>query len=100
MRRLGCALALLCGCGTSPVTACEDVVDAVGVAFVRCGFGTPEAVESVAETEFGGCENIDDIRDIDELYEECIPAIRTLDCDDIEAGRVPASCENQFLIEI
>jgi hypothetical protein len=93
------ALTLLCGCGTSPEAACEDFVDAVGAAYERCEYGTQEQIEQQAETLYGGCGVVEAIRDVDELYEECLPAIEAIGCDDIEAGRIPPSCENQLLIE-
>ena len=91
---------------TAPAAACCDVGNATVDICVRCsGYSAQtcgDAVQSaIDDSSLGqGCAGADDIRDSDALYNECLPALTTISCADVEAGNLPASCQDQILYQI
>ncbi|WP_157069651.1 hypothetical protein [Sandaracinus amylolyticus] len=84
------AVLLLVACGTDEGEAREACMDVERALAARCDMPFDE---SLAEEE---CRDVVDIRDREELYEECIPAIEALPCGE---GPVPESCLGQLLVE-
>ncbi len=92
-----------CVGATPAAAACCDVGEATIDLCVRC-FGVSESVcagvvdDAIDTASMGqGCSGADEIRDSNELYNECLPAMNTMSCADAESGNMPASCEDQIL---
>lgn len=92
------------GCGgKDPEQACNDVADALARGLENCGYSSADVEE--ARTGFkqavGGCTDVKDIRDEDELYDMCIPSLEDLDCESFASGApsLHESCNDQLLRE-
>jgi len=105
MRNWIVTLALLAvGCDryTAP-EACEDVADAAGEMAARCFPGDPTAYdtmhEAVLEVVDGDCDNVVDVRNVDELRDECIPWMREVECSIVTGPsfELDPSCQDQLL---
>lgn len=78
--------------------ACLDVAEGVAAAAGRCG-GDYQAnydafIDGAAE---GDCANIVQVRDRAALYDECLPSLEVVSCDDLLAGQLDDSCRDQLL---
>jgi hypothetical protein len=96
---------LVTGCSSSDsgpkgspqtVKACEDTLDAIAKAGVRCG-STYEAMKAEFDKASGGCGNIQKVRDEASLRSTCFPSLLTISCTNLLAGAVDASCQGQLL---
>jgi len=93
--------ALLPDC-TDPKAVCVTTIDIAAKAIVRCDPDT-----NLAETKkqllkawaLGNCGTIKKIRDIAGLY-ECLDWLKEVDCEVINSGQKPPTCENQLLMSI
>ena len=96
------AAAALAGCGPSDEEVCGDLVDAVTEALVRCNLGTREQIRQLLEQQLGSCSDVKDIRDEDALYDECIPWLESVECNELvsasQNGQLHESCEDQLLL--
>jgi hypothetical protein len=94
------------------ITACEDLAGAVAAKSVECaelknGVDLPQdeyqvayqaSYDSFVQTAAeGSCGNIKTVRDSASLYDNCLPAVQTLPCDDVLAGNLPAACQKQLI---
>ena len=91
---------MVSGCGEdvprTPEGACLHVADAMGRGCNRC-FGTyAECYNSVIDSVGGDCANVVEIRDMDALYDECIPWLDFVDCLDFYGYQ--SSCRDQLII--
>jgi len=78
--------------------ACEDLADALVASAERCVID-PQGVrdhflQSVAN---GDCDNIVELRDHDQFYDECIPFVQEIRCDRLLAGDYDSSCSQQLV---
>jgi hypothetical protein len=109
---LGSALA--CGCtfgpkpsedtpvdpATEAAQACEDTADAVASSAERCGYDYQTNYDLFVEGAGAvDCSDFTSVRDIDALYDDCIPFLSSLSCAQIDdpALQLPASCKSQLL---
>jgi hypothetical protein len=94
----------LVGCGPPEGEAgCLALVDTYATRLVECGeYETYEDAENAIYTAFfesGGwltCRSVDELRDPESFYDECLPALETLDCD--PAAPSPAACSDQLIV--
>lgn len=88
---------------TDPVAACNDIADAVAAAAQRCGDDYQQARDQfLADAVGGDCANVVEVRNASTLYDDCIPWWDNLTCpeyDSLTTADVPASCQNQLLVE-
>lgn len=83
---------------TSPRDVCVDTANAVATAAQRCGELFADAFQDFVNAAAGGdCKNVKNIRDVNELYTQCIPWIQRATCNDLRAGNLPDSCLGQLL---
>lgn len=97
---------LAVGCGSSsnsnsmpnPPQACRDTADAVAKYGQRCGQDYVANYNAFVNSAANGdCNNIVAIRDEHQLYNECIPAFKTLACPSATGTpALPASCSGQL----
>jgi hypothetical protein len=92
------AVGLTAGCGPSDEEVCDDLLSTLADAFERCSPGTRDAVYLELEKQYGGCDEVKDIRDEDALYDVCIPSIEALSCQELLAAHLDVSCRNQLLL--
>lgn len=82
--------------------ACEDFVRTIGDVAERCGFDRQqnESVFETVATGGGGCEAVTGIRDIDALYDDCLPWFEAITCAQFNDPEltVPPSCRSQFVL--
>ncbi len=91
------AVALVGGCGPSPAQGCEDLADAAATAAQACGEDYDSFRRALIIGAVGGdCDDTKALRDAGLLYDSCIPAIKALSCEDLKAGKLPASCIGQL----
>jgi hypothetical protein len=105
------ALALLgfaaAGCGESEAeAACEDFIEAYSAkAADECSLGTHEDVRRSIFAGFAmfgvdECSDFDRVRDVQALYDDCLPGIRALTCAQVtDAASLPPSCSGQLQVE-
>ncbi len=93
--------------GTSePAVACCDFGDSMVAICVRCvGLSEAACVDVVtdaldSESMGQGCAGADQLRDSDVFYDECLPAMESVSCDDFLGGNLPASCQDQILYQM
>jgi len=83
--------------------ACDAFVDTLVEKLADdCQLASPSEARDIVRESFravgiGSCEDVDDIRDEDELYEECLPAVEALDCDEVTTAQ-PPSCSGQLIV--
>src|SRR5262245_48453785 len=84
--------------GSNPVQACMDVADAFATAAARCGYGY-KVTYNAFERAIGGCANTVGVRDMQLLYDDCIPLLKSLTCDELidPTLQLPESCRGQFV---
>jgi hypothetical protein len=110
----------LAGCGDddrgnqAAVAACEDLADAMATNLVKCAEQTAGRGVTVSESERqeaiqqthdqfvqdavgGDCGSIKTVRDSESLYDECLPALDSLPCNDLLNGSLPAVCQKQLI---
>lgn len=95
---------LAVGCGSSsdsmpsPPQACRDTAKAVAQYGQRCGQDyTANYNAFVNAAANGDCNNIVSIRDEHQLYNDCIPAFKTLACPTATSTpALPPSCAAQL----
>lgn len=109
MRPVVLWLTCLAACGTAtteqgmertPTEVCLDVANAVATTVQRCGGDYGDAFTSFVDTAVdGSCQNVVFIRDIDELYDVCIPTVEQTSCDVVldVIDRVPEPCRDQLI---
>jgi hypothetical protein len=91
------AVAAGVGCGPSDEDVCNDLIDALSNKIERCKFGTEEEVRVALAKQYGSCADVRGIRDRDAIYDRCVPALDSMPCSDLQAGRLDESCQNQLL---
>ncbi|UJR87024.1 hypothetical protein [Sandaracinus amylolyticus] len=84
------AVLVLVACGSDEDEAREACMDVERALAARCDAPFDE---EFAEDQ---CRDVVGIRDREELYEECIPAIEALPCGE---GEVPESCIGQLYVD-
>lgn len=95
-----------CAESMGPPGACCAVMQSILDACIRCDVGGPALCELAVEQQldvvsFGaGCPGADQVRDENELYQQCLPGMEALDCASFKAGVVPASCQDQITYRI
>lgn len=103
MKWLAISLLALTACATRPNEACRDLVTAYGDSAERCGVDRDlyeSDFESGATMDMG-CGQTDQIRDLDDLYDVCIPYFETLSCTELETlSGLPDECLDQLLFRI
>ncbi len=88
--------------GTSSRTAeeaCLDMAHVVADSAERCGFDYRANHAAFVEAASGGdCANIQRVRDIASLYDDCIPFLSSLPCSKIDNPdlQMPKSCKDQL----
>lgn len=98
--------------GSDAVQACKDLADAFTVRTIECaeqengvqlqGDEYQKAYNSTYDTFVrtavgGGCEKTKKVRDGNALYNECLPELDYLPCNNILAGELPATCQKQLI---
>ena len=81
----------------SNFAACEDTADAVVALYARCDLSTDAAMVRADFFEGVGiasCADVKAIRDVDALYQECLPDMTTAACDPFV---LPEACMSQLL---
>ena len=94
------ALLPACGSASEAEQACEDLADALADGAQRCGFDYDANYDAVVEVAAGGdCGNIKQIRDKASFYDDCIPFVRKLTCEQLHDSslQLPASCNAQLV---
>jgi hypothetical protein len=82
----------------NPRDVCVDTANAVATAAQRCGELFADAFQDFVNAAAGGdCKNVKNIRDVNALYQSCIPWIQKATCNDLKAGNLPDSCLGQLL---
>jgi len=107
MKRFALTLLFLAACGggdddPSPEQSCLDVADAVGDLCVRCTLDTYENCRNtVLQAANGDCSQVKAIRNVDELYGQCLPFTTTVACDVAasEGFELDSSCKGQLLLQ-
>jgi hypothetical protein len=103
-----CLAPLACGgdddgdpSGDTPADACRDLADAFGDKCEECGATYQECYDALEDAAGGSCDNVVELRDRDELYDECIPWFRGLTCPELEDPNftLDASCQGQLLVQ-
>jgi hypothetical protein len=88
--------------GTPPAAqACNDLVDALARAKVRCEADAGTTYDSaftavLAQVASGDCNTVSSIRDEASLCANCVPSLSTIACADIADNRLPGSCNLQL----
>lgn len=103
MKWLAISLLVLCACATRPNEACRDLVDAYGESAARCGEdrASYEAVFESGVTMDMGCRQTDQIRDLDDFYDVCVPYFETLSCTALDTLEgLPDECLDQLLFRL
>lgn len=82
--------------------ACVDTADAVAKAAVRCSNGNQAAYQPnydqfVKDAANGDCNNIVSVRDETALRNTCLPSFATVQCADLQAGNIDATCKAQLV---
>ena len=101
-------LALLClvlpGCDEDPgdpvdiEQACVDVGHELGLAGERCGLWTYTEGRDAWTKQIGGdCSKATEVRDYDELYEQCLPWLQSAECMALDNNLLDSSCKEQIL---
>ena len=102
---LPCALIATAACGgddgpSDAEQACLDTADRFGDLCVRCGVDTYQACrDAIVQGVNGDCANVVQIRDIDELYMQCLPFFETVACSVVTTPgfMIDSSCNGQLL---
>ena len=85
------------GCGTEPTPeqACYEFKHALWDMCERCDI-VQECRENIRNFD---CEDVFSVRDMDQLYSECIPFLESVGCDIFSFGNstLSSSCGRQFL---
>ena len=105
MRSVLAMLAILVGgCGDDEAEkACEDYADGAGEMGERCFPDDPNAYDALHDAAVnavdGDCGNVIDIRDMDELYDECLPWMEDVACSIVqdEGFALDSACRDQLL---
>lgn len=91
------------GCAPTPPETCRDYLRAIGDAAERCG-GDREAAEDAVEDGFrrehgAGCGGADEVRDVDDFYDVCIPWVEALTCEELASPSLtlPPECRDQII---
>ena len=80
--------------------ACEDTIKSLASNVAKCNVNPKEDYNyfyNIIKTNMvcGSCNNIDNIKDVKGLYQDCIPWLTNLPCQGINFD-YPPSCQNQF----
>ena len=96
--------ALLAGCHTGE-KACRSLRDAFKDKLMECyGLSEEQAKDAWKEVlaSDGGesCQDVDDIRDPDEFWDECLPMYEMTTCEelDMSSGALPEACHDQLIL--
>lgn len=90
------AMAVGCG-GMSPEQACLDLADARADVASRCGVSYEGYYDGfLASAAAGDCGNVNAVRDVDDLYQRCLPQLDDLSCEAFDADQVPAEFLKQL----
>jgi hypothetical protein len=76
-----------------------DMAGAIAGSAQRCGFDYQVNYDAFVDAAAGGdCANITFVRDLDALYDECVPFMKGLTCEQIDdpALAFPAACQQQL----
>lgn len=111
-------LLLLAVCGDednekqAAIAACENLADAMATRLVECAEQRSGTVLQPSERQQAyqaaydkfvldsvgdSCDDIKSVRDSTSLYDECLPALDSLPCDDVLNGNLPAVCQKQLI---
>jgi len=108
VRAMGAALAMAmlsasgCGGGGDPAAgaqACHDLADTLAKGAEACGLDYQANYDAMVQRFAGGsCANIKGLRDHDSFYNQCLPFLAGLTCDQLNSTTVtfPASCNGQL----
>lgn len=92
-------VALGCGGGTSPGDACRDAADAIASAVKDCGGDYQANYNAFIQSAAGGdCDNVKALRDEKAFVNDCIPALRSLSCEELSSPSLtlPSFCLSQL----
>lgn len=89
-------IALFTSCKTND-DICMDMVAELTNAFAACLDDNPADIQDALLDSMRNCENVAGIRNEDDLYEICFPALQSSNCEDLENAILPPSCHNQIL---
>lgn len=79
-----------------PEQLCKNTIEALALAFSRCGRDYQVAYDEQLQAIVGGdCANVGSIRDEEEL-ETCRKSLSTVPCDDLGAGKLNSTCTLQL----
>ena len=77
---------------------CNDVIDALSAAFVRCGHDEDTTRQEQLDAIVGGdCVTVTSVRDHGSLQNVCLGSLKTIDCTQLEARNLDDSCKLQLL---
>ena len=89
--------------GPDPEQACRDFADSLADMCVRCFPADPDAYSTcydfvIQDLANGDCANVKSVRDATELYDECLPWMRTVACSVVTTPgfKVDSSCQGQL----
>lgn len=112
MRRFSCVLvslsALVACAKTSGNTApnltiddCNDLIDALATAYVRCGHDANDPNTSrqalLDSAVNGNCALVTSIRDHGSLQNVCLGSLTTIECNELESHDLDDSCKLQLI---
>ena len=82
--------------------ACEDMAVRIAEASARCGEMDRETAyrSYLKQAVRGDCHSVVAVRDSTRLYDDCLPALETINCSDFLAYRLPSACKDQLVIKL
>lgn len=82
---------------TGPAKACVDTAKAIARAGQRCGADYDQTYQDFVDSAAGGdCTNVKQIRDEQELRNQCIVSLELASCQDLGDGKIDDSCKDQL----
>ena len=93
---LGIAVVSIAGCSSpAPEDACVDLADTIASKANECGLDYPTSYEAAVRVfADGDCSEINAIPEEEAFYDECLPALKAVSCEQLNARGIefPKSC--------
>jgi hypothetical protein len=82
---------------TNPRDICVDTANIYAQAMQRCGYTFADSFQDFLDQNVNGdCANVHSVRDVNALYQQCLPWLKKATCNDVVSGNLPDSCLNQL----
>jgi hypothetical protein len=90
------AVVVITGCSSpAPEDACVKLADTIASKADECGLDYQTSYDAAVEVfADGDCAAIDDIPDEEAFYDECLPTLKAVSCEQLNASGIefPKSC--------